>query len=375
MPPPTHTTSTSTSSSTGPPAGSFYRCGRCNWRPEPGDSLTEHAEAAGHPLCVACTRSLPPDRPRVCRDCQDGTAVRLDEVLLMWRELPDLLEQHADEDMPGGDVLTLLAPGGRGAQGGLLGDRQAQLEADDNSMEQTPSVAWTLLSWEDDWRQTRGEPASPLPPTAATSVVLAAHAYLVEHAAWAAEQHWSWQEYAADITHLHKALRVATDRHRAPRRLNLDCFACRGKLVVRVHPDHDQQPATDDPQWWILDGVAGPVDATTYKARVDLPRAGLEADEAVCKDCGQKYDAAALLLAKRQKLEDAQWDRDDAGLWGTVRAVADHVDRSHWTLRTWWRQQLVRGRYQDGDLYLHLADVQAESDLRAPRRARAKDQR
>jgi hypothetical protein len=361
------------------------RCARCSWDPHTGESLEEHAEAAGHPLCTACSQSLPSDRPRVCRDCQDQASEKLHEILVMWAELPDLLEAHANGKLPGGDVLVLAGPGARGVQG--ADDADTRREIDDNRNAYVPSVAWTLVSWADDWQHVRGETEPPRwhdrshsdpdkddqdSAAAHDRVVERAHDYLVEHNAWAAREHWAWAEYLADLKHLHAALLRATGRHRAPGRLNLSCFACSGPLQFRIISDKDADPPPSRPRWWVSKHVHGPVDAAEW-ARRHLGNAGLEEDDATCRDCGLKYTVAALLLAQRQAVEDAMWLNDpDGTVWGTVRAVADYVNRSHWSLRTWERQGLIRSSRHGGEIYLCLPDVEAEVALRAPRPARQK---
>ena len=349
------------------------RCARCNWRPENDETLEEHAEATNHPLCTACSTSLPPDRPRICRDCQDQTATHLADILTMWTELPDLLEAHASARLPGGDALVLAGPGSRGPQDVDDPTRpEVYWLISDNRHADTPSVAWTLTSWEDDWRHVRQEPASQLPPTAADRVVTAAAEYLREHGPWAAAEHWAWSEYAADLTRLHGALLRVTGRYRAPTRLGLSCFACRGPLQYRVVRDEDDRPPAR-PRWWLDKGVAGPVDEAEFTRR-SLGRAGLEEEHATCRDCGATYDPTRLLLAQRDALEQAQWLEDEDGTrWGTVKAVAGHVERSEWTLRAWRSQGVIRSSEHGGAIYLHLADVEAEVELRAPRRSRREE--
>lgn len=377
------------------------RCARCNWIPEPGETLADHAEAAEHPLCSACNKSLPSDRPRVCRDCQDDASVKLDEILTMWGELPELLDAQASATLPGGDVLVLAGPGARGVQGaedddipwwlgaGHIGpvtatewrrrqDRTgARGEISDNRAADTPSVSWTLAVWADDWRHIRGEQPRPhahgMDDEAAPAhadFVQATYAYLRDNAAWAAAEHWAWAEYFYDLKHLHAALQRATGRYRKPTRLNLNCFACNGPLQYEVISDAHGDPPPTRPRWWVDKHTFGPVDAAEYDRR-HLGTAGLEEDVATCRDCRLRYDPSALLLAQRRAVDDAQWFEDEDGTrWGTVKAVADYVHRSQWTLRTWQRQSIVRSSQHYGAVYLHLDDVEAEVELRAPRQPR-----
>lgn len=332
-------------------------CARCNWHPADDETLTEHAEAADHPLCISCEHSLVSDRPRVCRDCEDRTSALLADVMEMWAELPDLLDNHADEQLPGGNVLVLLGPGSTGAQG--ADDPEVRKLIDDNRRNDIPSVAWTLITWADDWARISGDADDDHGDVVGGTAfpVERAYRYLRDRGSWAAAHHWAWAEYAADIAHLHGALLRATGRHRRPTRLGLDCFLCRGPLEYRIVRDGDAPPTR--PRWWVSKNVAGPVDVAEWQRR-HLSTAGLEEDHATCRDCGSTYETAQLLLAQRSAVEDAQWREDDDGTWGTVTAVAGYVHRSQWTLRTWHRQGVVRGRERAGFLYLNLGDVQDE---------------
>jgi hypothetical protein len=271
-------------------------------------------------------------------------------------------------------VLVLAGPGARGVQG--ADDADTRREIDDNRNAYVPSVAWTLVSWTDDWQNLRDEAGPGRDERDAASahdqVVRQAHAYLVEHSAWAAREHWAWAEYLADLKHLHAALLRATGRYRHPTRLGLACFVCRGPLQYRVISDKEAEPPPTRPRWWVSKHVLGPVDAAEY-ARRHLGTAGLEEDDATCRDCGLKYSAAALLLAQRQAVEDAKWLTDpDGTVWGTVHAVADYVQRSHWSLRSWRRQGLIRSSQHGGEIYLCLPDVESEVVQRAPRPVRQK---
>jgi hypothetical protein len=345
-------------------------CARCAWRPQDNETLEQHAEASEHPLCTACGRSLPGDRPRVCRDCQDRAGERLAAILDLWLELPDLLELHASERLPGGDVLLLLGGGSAGNRSrygedyepdparsperwwplGAIGPltlaqylaveraRWGKEHLADNLTTEPSPVAWTLHAWANDWRRLRDEH----PPDHDDDVtaghpqqVRTDHAYLTEHHAWAARKHWAWAEYAADLAHLHGTLLRATGRHREPRRLGVDCFGCGGQLRYLVDDN------------------------------------GLEQAHATCRDCSTTYTVEQLLLAQRAAVEDAQWFQDDTGdTWGTVKAVADYVHRSHWSLRSWRRDGLVRSVQHGGVVYLHLYDVEQQAGLREQRATR-----
>ena len=105
-----------------------------------------------------------------------ATEVRgdLDVIVALYAELPAHLplvpggaltgsRGGADSPMPGGTVLALLGPGSDGNEGRrLTTSEQAHGVAGrehgvDNKPEDPPSVEWALGTWEQDWRETRGE--------------------------------------------------------------------------------------------------------------------------------------------------------------------------------------------------------------------------
>ena len=296
------------------------RCARCDWAPDPDattsrhEQLAEHALAASHPLCSCCGRSLAQDDPaQACEACLTDARSLLSGIVTMWGELPTHLG-HAraqrydsgprggeEHHLPGGTVFALLAPGSAGGAPRRLTSTDVERGLDgrehgvDNQPEDAPSVAWALTSWEDDWRHTRGEVASTMPPSSTSAVVRAAAHYLEVHARWAANQHSAFDEFAEDLRALHTRLEVATHRRRTPTRAGASCFDCGGDLVRQVDPD-----------------------------------TGLEAEEVVtCRRCRSSYDGARYLLAlaaRRQQGLDG---------WVSVPAAAQASKRPVKTLRSW----------------------------------------
>ena len=294
------------------------RCARCEWRPTtggdidrgkttaevtPAEQLRAHALDWQHPLCCICARSLPDTHPQTCETCIGRAQADLAGILLMWTELPHELghakaapldrdgrggsEEHA---LPGGTVFALLAPG---SAGNVLPRSGNSEHLEDNRADSTPSIAWTLTTWEDDWRRTFGhQSAQDTGSTAST--VRAAAGYLERHTRWAADRHGAFAEYAGDLRELHARLEQATGRVRRPVKAGADCFDCGGALV---------RPVSDD---------------------------GLEVEDVVtCRQCGSTYDGARYLLAlaaRRQEGLDG---------WVAVPAAALASRRPVKTLRAW----------------------------------------
>ena len=338
------------------------RCARCDWTTDPTDQdlsareqADAHAESAGHPLCGCCHRSLTDAEPRTCERCLTAAQANLAGIALMWDELPrhlgharsqryDSTPAGGDErPLPGGTVLALLGPGGTGnaarrlTRSDVAQGKDGLEHSADNAPDDAPSVAWALSSWEDDWRNTRGEPAAVV-PGGVDAEVRAAHGYLERHARWAANTHWAFAEYAADLQHLHLALEHATGRVRRERDAGARCFDCRQGTLVH------------------------PVDRAT----------GLEdEDNVLCRACGASYDPARFALALRLAVEQASTQEIAGDTYATPTVLARSLERPERTLRGWARLELVRRQTVRGVLYLHVGDVAEQHAARPTRKASA----
>ena len=295
-------------------------CARCDWQPDttddappPREQLRQHALDWGHPLCRVCARSLGEHEPATCDPCIQRVQETLSGVLLLWQELPRQLghakaqvydrdgrggaEEHA---LPGGTVFALLAPG---SVGNVLPRSGNAEHLEDNRADSTPSIAWTLMSWEDDWRRARGDGAAQNVGSNA-QVARAAAGYLERHTRWAANNHDAFDEYASDLQDLHARLEVATGRVRRPVKAGASCFDCGGTLERPLHEVTEQ-------------GRTGLVEVE---------------DAVVCRQCGSRYDGARYLLALAAK---AQEGRESLHGWVAVPAAAAASKRPVRTLRAW----------------------------------------
>jgi hypothetical protein len=226
--------------------------------------------------CVVCHHAeLADDQPQTCPRCVDRVRADLAAVVRLHGVLDAEITGRAgaaatrptrgsDPDTPLSALLCLLGPGSNAR------DRDAQ--PDD-----PPSVAWTLASWEDDWRHIHRHAAATGPAT-----VTSAAAYLDANHTWAANWHPAFPEYAADLTGLLGHLRTATRTGTDGLKLEGWCFAC-GHTLVR-----DYAPAQP---------CRHPGDHTD---RCD--QGGLR-DHARCVGCGAHYTAARYTLALRGVIE------------------------------------------------------------------------
>lgn len=343
-------------------------CARCDWQPmpdavddndqpvPPAVQLRWHAYEAQHPLCTCCGHSLEDTHPQTCEPCITKTGELLSGVIALWADLPGELghakvqkydhsrgggDEHA---LPGGTILALLSPGsdGQAARRLTTSDKAAGLtgreHAPDNRPEDAPSIAWTLASWEQDWRDMRGEDHDA-PPMSTPAVTLAAARYLEQHNRWAANTHPAYAEYADEIQGLHARLEVALGRVRRPVKAGANCFECTGTLI---------RPVGDD---------------------------GLEDERhVVCRTCGEVYDAARYNLALAAKLDEGS-RMDIAGqAYATVGVLAKMLDRSERTLRAWADDEDVPldSYTLRGVRFLNVGQATAQNELRPKGRGGAR---
>lgn len=208
---------------------------RCNYQ----GSLPEHAQDAGHPLCICCARSLHLAEKQTCTVCTGRTRADLADVENLYMLLPDelgnlhtpALDQSRapgyDPPMPGGEPLALLGPGSKGATQ-ILGVPVPGGRDDSHSFDEYPddpqSVVHELTRWEDDWRLTRGEPAATGPASVSTS-----RRYLNARLTWAADYHPAFDEFASDMQSLRSRLARVTSTDDIPVR-GVPCFDCDAHL-------------------------------------------------------------------------------------------------------------------------------------------------
>lgn len=344
-----------------------------------------------------------------CDRCLGRANETLAGILLMFDELPEHLREVSSaglgrergggdgRPLPGGDGLALLGPGSvgnvsrfgddydpppQGERWWVLGSvgpltLQAYVEAErrrfgkehlaDNTAGDPVSVAWTLSSWEADWREFRGEQIPDGWPRSTAAVVRHAARYLQQHARWAATSHSGFDDYADDLRLLHGSLEAATGRALRRSKANAECFACGGDLVrpllqIRVE------------QWW-LPGAVGPLpQVQVWEGMVEetvVNGRGEEEPVWACARCHERYDKARYNLALGDRIEEGS-RLDVAGeAYATPQLTASLVGRREQTVRNWLGQGLLRRQDRHGQVYVSVGDARRESDTRRRRRLRA----
>jgi hypothetical protein len=287
---------------------SRYDCRRCDWRPATDDDspgplsqLSEHAFEAEHWLCIVCGLSLERTELQTCTPCVALVRARLSEIENTYAILPGELGQTGSTplDAPGraigetpllgGDALTMLGPGSEAAhwrgreRDSLLRMRKTpwrapqrllhaaaawpadpgqqaekarqvtwvEAEQNDNRRTDTPSVAYELSRWEDDWREVRGEPVAMTEATVAGAV-----GYLSPLVGWAGAYHPAFDEFASDVRQLWRKLRDVIGDSDRPQ-VGVPCFeeGCGEDLIRQYGEEHYGCPKCrrvyDDAGYWL----------------------------------------------------------------------------------------------------------------------------
>ena len=227
--------------------------------------------------CIVCHhRELEDDEPQTCRRCVTVTRSAVGDVAGLYQLLSLEMAGRVgaagvgtgggdEHPLPMGELLSLMGPGGDGYG-----------ESTD-----TPSVAWSLASWEDDWRAFTGSGGAPYP-----AMVERAAEWLTANLGKMAQQHPAFDEFAADMRSLRfqllRALRMSDD----PVRMNADCFECGGELVRDYH-------------------AANPCAHRRGEHTSMCDQGGLR-DWCRCTGCGRVYTPAQYHLALRAAIEGAE---------------------------------------------------------------------
>lgn len=258
-----------------------YVCRRCDFTPAgeaQRDQLADHAQEAGHPLCVVCRLSLERTDRQTCMLCVGQARRDLHRIGDLYALLPGELGHataapmdpagfghHDDEQpIPGGQILPLLAGGSRGltqisGAPTSAGLRDFSHEGDEH-ISDPQSVAFELSRHEDDWRLVRSETAAVTTPT-----VTACSAYLFRRIQWAADHH-DFAEFADDLQTIVYRLERATAHDEPAAEAGAPCFECGADLRRK----------------WTDNGLS---------------------DEWSCPRCRQVYQDARYWLAVREQLE------------------------------------------------------------------------
>lgn len=401
------------------------KCARCDFRTQPDleqtsrAQLLEHADTAGHPLCVVCHRSLPIDDEQTCEQCLTESRSLLAGIAAMWVETDTLLGVAGSFD-----ALTMVSPGGTGTAGrklwpselrqGLVQHLDGREHAVDNYARDPASVVQLLTQWEDDWRRTRQEPAALLPPAASAHVLHKTVGYLEVHTRWAAREHPAFDEYVRDLRSLHFRLEVATGRDDRQVRAEAECFRCGAGALVRelregkaCEHDSGSLPAFpaeyehDDDGDLILEYfdqhgqlirdrhgrvVGHPLRVPIIIRRVLYEQAVQEweaahgrcqqqggyADQWICVRCRERYDWQRYVRAVKAKVEGTP-----AGDWGLPGHLALVHGISVKTILTWARRGVVAVACIVGDQRMRVSadDVRERAVAMVKARAQAEERR
>jgi hypothetical protein len=274
-----------------------------------------------HDHCWDCGwRHTDDQHPVTCPRCTGKVRQCLADIAALVAALHADLIYHANDAMPGGNLLVLLGWGSEGAfwageqrlqptyrcglcdTGGLLeparhllevhmstdwhietqtfaldGGQAAANTANDNLPSDPPSILFALQRVEDDWRSKLGHVAAQQPYTIAASV-----RYMEAHLTWA-EQRWDgFPDFAREMRQHRARLRNeegdADPTITGVKCLNLDCEGDLQALFAVADPcDHDGCPGCDQ---------------------------GGRRDYWTCDTCGREYPDAEYRRAVAQAHED-----------------------------------------------------------------------
>jgi hypothetical protein len=342
-------------------------CARCDWQPvrEVGwarEQRAMHADRAGHPLCIVCSRSLRREELRTCERCLSRTREHLAGIALMYDELPSHLRVVSGSawgatrggsdgrPLPGGDVLALLGPGHEGRR-------------EDGTTSKTGdpvSVAFELSWWHEEWQDAREERAAVARAHGVRAVVRQAVGYLERHSRWAAQHHPGFAQYAQDLRRLHARLERATGRAGRREVAEAECFDCGGDLVRQlkngtrcghVHPPFP-------PEAIVPLGIRFTIEERRRLHAWHLDRweathgrceqGGFE-DRWTCAWCGALYDWTRYLQALRAHLA-----AHPAQGWSLPEHVGVTLGVNPKTVRTWAKRGLVAAACVVGDRRLRV---------------------
>jgi len=255
--------------------------------------------------CIVCCRTLG-DEIQTCINCLNRARNNLSAIT----ELAALSEERLDgwpaisagspqdgaqiheRPLPGGDMLVMVSDGSEGRS-----------EPDALFQQDPESLSYMLGSWEDDWRQIRGEAAAPHKATIANAAD-----YLNRRLGWAAQHHPAFDEFAGQLGKAVSALEAGLRSGDRVER-GVPCSECGERLIRRAAAKRDcahtrkaRLMASDQDETVVLRQIllAYPEDATEH-AKCDQ---GGYSDNYECRTCGQTYTQAEYWLAVRARIEE-----------------------------------------------------------------------
>lgn len=218
-----------------------------------------------HVLGSVLTPTGEPVPVQTCPRCVGATRADLADVATLYDLLPDQATHHATAAIPGGNATVMLSPGGRyyaqtkthailaavdqaAEEGRQLTDSElAAFTADESPADPTPPLL-TLATWEDDFREHRGDSEGPL------ATVPGCVEYLSRVLHEVAQTHDGFDEFVTDIRRTRVALEstlLAGKRAiEGARCLEPDCGALLRQPYLRPRPcQHSTAARTQLAAW------------------------------------------------------------------------------------------------------------------------------
>ena len=227
-------------------------CNRCDWTGTVTEAET-HARESGHIRCVVCQhRSLRADEKQTCLHCLSQTRRNLRSIGDLYALLPPVVHaaypadtrfgepRGSETPLLGGAALVLAGDGTSGSVTSARGNWRYSPEtgtwewtegdrshAADQMEADPPAVLPTLASWEDDWREVRGDPPGP------KATITRVTDYLIRHCGWAADEHPGFDEFAHEVHRLVRTLESVMSLGEPRDFSEVRCLddGCDGKLV------------------------------------------------------------------------------------------------------------------------------------------------
>lgn len=201
------------------------KCQRCDFRTDPDDAETserdqlgQHAQAADHPLCQVCRRSLTLSEIRTCDRCVQATRDNIDSITDDFARLEAVIEGSGYQNQPiiGGTAMVIVA-GGNIEGGG----------PEDHIAFKDPIDPLAVLEHnERDWRLRFGHGRGDDQAT-----VAGCGAYLLRWLRLAARTHPTFDDFATEIAALAGSLARTTGTANLPAKATAKCIDCDGTLI------------------------------------------------------------------------------------------------------------------------------------------------
>jgi hypothetical protein len=267
------------------------------------DELVEHAQFAGHPLCIVCARSLTADETRTCDKCVRRARNDLSAIIDGAAQLPAAIENAGWRGGYAIEALTLYADGAVESSVQQMHPGEYDLDAEWPN-DPIPVVA-LLESWDRMWRLEFGHSMGE-----DLATVVGCAGYLLTWLSLAARTFDGFDDFADEIHQLRVHVERATGDG-DPTLRGVRCLDCNARLT-RVYRS-----------------LSAPL---PHKSRSADGRRGLEAegrtDTFVCPSCHRDYDWRDYGRAIHRLAASV-------GGWVPVSLAAEVVRRPVKSVRNW----------------------------------------